>query len=266
MANKIQLKRGIKSRLSTLSAGEPAFTTDTRELFLGTGSGNVNMSGNKWYNRTALSGTRTSTTYTYSACPLVKLGDMYLNTTTGGVYECTTSGSSTGAKWTYRGCIKGANGEVEVDLYPDASSSNPISNEWVTNQHSSLEGFLVNCICRALPTFSANVKQSITKLVQDRYKFIDVAPPVNGRMHIYLASGSDYVYPSSTILYINFEEIGMFSAYADMLDTGIGYIQDHDTGKVWEIQIYGGGASSPIVTNEALIEITPTGCYLLCSW
>ncbi|MBQ6559154.1 MAG: hypothetical protein IJL81_07265, partial [Clostridia bacterium] len=29
MANKIQLKRGLKSRLSALSAGEPAFTTDT---------------------------------------------------------------------------------------------------------------------------------------------------------------------------------------------------------------------------------------------
>ena len=64
MANKIQLKRGIKSRLSTLSAGEPAFTTDTRELFVGTGSGTVNMSGNKWYNGPDMNGTSRSTTYT----------------------------------------------------------------------------------------------------------------------------------------------------------------------------------------------------------
>ena len=115
MANKIQLKRGIKSRLSTLSAGEPAFTTDTRELFLGTGSGNVNMSGNKWYNGTDMNGTSTSTTYTYSACPLVKLGDMYLNTATGDVYECTTAGSGTAAKWTYKVSLKGEAGEAGVD-------------------------------------------------------------------------------------------------------------------------------------------------------
>ncbi len=124
MANKIQLKRGIKSRLSTLSAGEPAFTTDTRELFVGTGSGNVNMSGNKWYNGTALSGISTSTTYTYSACPLVKLGDMYINTTTGGIYECTTAGSGTTAKWTYKGCIKGANGSSGKDSFPISADSN----------------------------------------------------------------------------------------------------------------------------------------------
>lgn len=42
MANKIQLRRGLKSKLPTLSSGEPGYTTDTRELYIGTGSGNVN--------------------------------------------------------------------------------------------------------------------------------------------------------------------------------------------------------------------------------
>ena len=41
MANKILLRRGLKSKLPTLSAGEPAYTTDSREFFMGTGSGNV---------------------------------------------------------------------------------------------------------------------------------------------------------------------------------------------------------------------------------
>ena len=41
MANKIQIRRGNKANLPTLSAGEPAFCTDTKQLFIGTGSGNI---------------------------------------------------------------------------------------------------------------------------------------------------------------------------------------------------------------------------------
>ncbi len=111
MASKIQLKRGLKSALPTLSSGEPAYTTDTRELYIGTGSGNVNMGGSHWYTGTAMSGTSSTTgAYSYSACPQVKVGDCYLNTSYGYVYQCTTAGSGTGAKWTYKGSIKGATG------------------------------------------------------------------------------------------------------------------------------------------------------------
>lgn len=45
MVNKIQLRRGLKSSMPTGSAGEPLFATDTRELYVGTGNGNVNMGG-----------------------------------------------------------------------------------------------------------------------------------------------------------------------------------------------------------------------------
>ncbi len=111
MANKIQLRRGLKANIPTGSAGEPLYATDTRELYIGTGSGNVNMGGSQWYTGTAMGGTSTTTgAYCYSACPLVKSGDMYLNTTYGYVYQCTTAGSATTAKWTYKGSIKGATG------------------------------------------------------------------------------------------------------------------------------------------------------------
>ena len=111
MANRIQLRRGLKSKLPTGSEGEPLYTIDTRELFIGTGNGNVNMNGSKWYTGTAMSGTTsTENNYNYAGCPLVKVGDMYLNTSYGYVYECTTAGSGTTAKWTYKGSIKGATG------------------------------------------------------------------------------------------------------------------------------------------------------------
>ena len=49
MANKIQQRRGLKANMPTLSAGEIGYATDTRETFIGTGSGNVNMGGSHWY-------------------------------------------------------------------------------------------------------------------------------------------------------------------------------------------------------------------------
>lgn len=105
MANKIQFKRGSKNNLpSSANAGEPIFGTNTNELFVGTGSGMVNVSGATIYEGTAMSGTSTTTgAYSYSACPLVKVGDIYRNTGNGNIYKCTTAGSGTTAKWTYKG-------------------------------------------------------------------------------------------------------------------------------------------------------------------
>lgn len=44
MPTKIQLKRGMKQNLPLLNAGEGAFTTDTKEFYIGTGTKNYNMS------------------------------------------------------------------------------------------------------------------------------------------------------------------------------------------------------------------------------
>lgn len=41
MANKIQVKRGPRAKLPTLSVGEFGFCTDTLELFIGSSSGNI---------------------------------------------------------------------------------------------------------------------------------------------------------------------------------------------------------------------------------
>jgi len=43
MANKIQFKRGAKALLPTLAVGEPALTTDTKELFVGHPDGNIEL-------------------------------------------------------------------------------------------------------------------------------------------------------------------------------------------------------------------------------
>lgn len=43
MANKIQIKRGLKSNLPVLSVGEFGLCTDTKEVFIGTSNGNVGI-------------------------------------------------------------------------------------------------------------------------------------------------------------------------------------------------------------------------------
>ena len=43
MSQKIQVKRGVKANLPVLSVGEPAFTTDTNEIFVGNGTTNIGL-------------------------------------------------------------------------------------------------------------------------------------------------------------------------------------------------------------------------------
>lgn len=251
MANKIQLKRGIKSRLSTLSAGEPAFTTDTRELFVGTGSGNVNMSGNKWYNGTALSGTSTSTTYTYSACPLVKLGDMYINTTTGGIYECTTAGSGTSAKWTYRGSIKG-----------------PAADE---SDFTATQNDLIMYVCAIVNTMSGNAKTSFANhiksvLSSNKYNITtDVAhggaADLFGYVSLYDGDGS-YTLPEDKIIYIELSSIPKVDSF------DLCRMFDYDTNQQWDFK-------NPLTNAEESVSISATAfalrikrdkCYLVYVW
>lgn len=45
----IQLKRGNEVDLPILESGEPAFTTDTNNLYIGTGAENVQIAGDQTY-------------------------------------------------------------------------------------------------------------------------------------------------------------------------------------------------------------------------
>lgn len=46
MARKLQVKRGLTANLPTLSEGEFGFCTDTSALYIGSGSGNVQLANN----------------------------------------------------------------------------------------------------------------------------------------------------------------------------------------------------------------------------
>lgn len=74
-------------------------------------TGATGAAGSQWYSGTGITGTSTTgTVFSGSGVSAARVNDMYLNTSTGAVYKCTTAGAAGAAKWTYAGSIKGATG------------------------------------------------------------------------------------------------------------------------------------------------------------
>ena len=75
-----------------------------------TGPKGADGSSVKWHTGTAITGNANASMATNSGISSAVAGDMYLNTSTGEVYKCVSGGSSTQARWTYVGNIKGPTG------------------------------------------------------------------------------------------------------------------------------------------------------------
>ena len=74
-------------------------------------TGNTGTRGSMFYWGTAITGTSTTATiFSSSGISSALVNDLYLNTGTWNIYQCTTAGSASVAKWTYKGNIKGATG------------------------------------------------------------------------------------------------------------------------------------------------------------
>ncbi len=74
-------------------------------------TGAAGQRGGQWLTGTLLSGTSSTTgAYSHSSMPASLVGDIYLNTSYGYVYQCTTAGTGSTAKWTYKGSIRGTTG------------------------------------------------------------------------------------------------------------------------------------------------------------
>lgn len=76
-------------------------------------TGATGTRGSRWSTGTAITGTSTTATvFSSSGITDALVNDMYLNTSTGNVYRCTTAGNASTAKWIYTGSIKGATGNA----------------------------------------------------------------------------------------------------------------------------------------------------------
>lgn len=74
-------------------------------------TGATGTRGSMWYRGTGITGTSTTATvFSSSGVSSALVNDMYLNTSTSYVYQCTVAGNASTAKWVYAGSLKGANG------------------------------------------------------------------------------------------------------------------------------------------------------------
>ncbi|MBO5145469.1 MAG: hypothetical protein J6C19_08045, partial [Lachnospiraceae bacterium] len=75
-------------------------------------TGTTGTRGSRWSTGTAITGTSTTAAVFATGITDALVNDMYLNTSTGYVYRCTTAGNASTAKWVYTGSIKGAKGDT----------------------------------------------------------------------------------------------------------------------------------------------------------
>lgn len=67
--------------------------------------------GSQIYWGTAVTGTSTTATvFSSSGITSALVNDLYINTSTWNIYQCTVAGAASAAKWVYKGNIKGATG------------------------------------------------------------------------------------------------------------------------------------------------------------
>ena len=82
--------------------------------------GETGTRGSRWTEGTAITGTSTAPTVFNTGIEDALQEDLYLNTTTGNVYRCTTSGDAATAKWVYACNLKGVKGDPGTKGDPGA--------------------------------------------------------------------------------------------------------------------------------------------------
>lgn len=80
--------------------------------------GNTGTRGSMIYWGTSITGTSTTATvFSSSGISSALVNDLYLNTSTWNIYQCSVAGNASAAKWVYKGNIKGAKGATpELDF------------------------------------------------------------------------------------------------------------------------------------------------------
>lgn len=75
--------------------------------------GAAGQRGSLWYRGTGITGTSTTATvFSGSGVASAMINDIYMNTSTGAVYQCTVAGAASAAKWVFAGSIKGPKGDA----------------------------------------------------------------------------------------------------------------------------------------------------------
>lgn len=97
------------------------FNFDFKNLKGATGAkGSTGTRGSMIYSGTTITGTSTTATvFSSSGISSALVNDLYINTLNWNVYQCTTAGAESVAKWIYKGNIKGATPELDFKIKSD---------------------------------------------------------------------------------------------------------------------------------------------------
>lgn len=136
---------GWSTTIPSVSAGSYLWTRTTINYTSGDPSvsysvakqGSTGITGSQWYSGTGITGTSTTAkVFSNSGVSSARVNDMYLNTSTGNTYKCTTAGAASVAKWVYAGSIKGATGDTGATGATGATG-NGIDSVSITYQGST---------------------------------------------------------------------------------------------------------------------------------
>lgn len=139
-------------------------------------TGATGTRGSQWHSGTKITGTATTgTIFSGSGVSSALVNDMYLNTSTGNVYKCTTAGAATVAKWAYVGNIRGPAAVADEKIYYPSNTERSILLNKKVNvpltaiKNSSSSVSLKSCIlndpfiCRRGGTVKVKITATVSK-------------------------------------------------------------------------------------------------------
>lgn len=102
-------------------------------------AGATGVRGSQMYWGTGVTGTSTTATvFSSSGVSSALVNDLYLNTSTWNIYQCTVSGAASTAKWVYKGNIKGASGATASTGTPTTAGLTRLYTGTGTNTNGTM--------------------------------------------------------------------------------------------------------------------------------
>lgn len=102
-------------------------------------AGAAGVRGSQMHWGTGITGTSTTATvFSSSGVSSALVNDLYLNTNTWNIYQCTVSGAASTAKWVYKGNIKGASGATASTGTPTTAGLTRLYTGTGTNTNGTM--------------------------------------------------------------------------------------------------------------------------------
>lgn len=102
-------------------------------------AGAAGVRGSQMHWGTGITGTSTTATvFSSSGVSSALVNDLYLNTSTWNIYQCTVSGAASTAKWVYKGNIKGASGATASTGTPTTAGLTRLYTGTGTNTNGTM--------------------------------------------------------------------------------------------------------------------------------